>query len=211
MSLYGPIFHRGQLDHAVLNTLRTWAPAYLAAIAAQEHTALGSRPLPPIKSWAAVGRADEAPELEPPYVLVTSAGTSQDPEMDGDGIYAGWFAVAFTIEVEVNSPEQARANYVVGLYVAALRAALVQQGSLGGIASALRWVRESYEELGVSEPDQTARAAAGAAFLVRVDELVTAGAGPLTPPDPGVPPGDWPLVSDPIVHLQPQPIEPEEA
>jgi hypothetical protein len=209
MSLYGPIFHRAQLERAVIEAMRVWAPGYLTALEDQEpDLAIGD--LPRTLSYAAVGRRELAPELEPPYVLVTAAGTAQEPERDGDGVFAGWFAVGFTVEIEVNSPRQDQANYVVGLYCAALRTAIVQQATLGGIGTGLRWTDEQYDELGVAEDDAGARAVAGAAFLIRVDDLVTAGAGPLVPPeDPYTPPADAPTVTSVVVDVAPVPISEE--
>jgi hypothetical protein len=205
VSIFGRITSGDEIAAAVLDTLRTWEPDYLAELARLKGLEPGK--LPRIAQWATVGDRELAPDPVFPSVLVYARGSASKLEKDGNGTYSGWFAAAFVVDVEITSRDQARANQVAQWYCAALRTALIHNSDLGGFAKGLEWGSEDYDELErASSEDGYARAAAGASFLVLVPDLVTAGAGPTVPSEDPVddPPGDWPIAQLVDVRLTPE-------
>lgn len=202
-NVFGPMVDGDDVVEAVLATLRRWERDYLAEKERQEGLDPGA--LPRIQEWAGVGDRRYAPDLDPPSVLVVTAGLAQKPDREGDGTYSAWFACAFVVEVEVNSRDQRQANRVAQWYCAAFRTLLLQQKDLGGFAAALEWSAEAYDELDVGE-DADCRAQAGGSFLVRVGDVARDGAGPLEPSSEPVPdpPDDPPIAETVIVTIDPE-------
>jgi tetrahydromethanopterin S-methyltransferase subunit B len=78
----------------------------------------------------------------------------------------------------------------VGLYIAAMRALVIQHKSLGGFASDTVWMAERYDE--IASDDARTIMAGVAQFDVYV-EAVTKATGPTKPSaDATLPPGEWP-------------------
>jgi hypothetical protein len=196
----------GQIEAAVLDTLRTWAPVYVAEVERQAFDAglfpalADGRHLPAIRSWAVVGDRTLAGAGAPPRVLIIARGLAGEPARDGTGAYRAAFAVAFMVvapgNARVDTNGQQSANRNARLYCAALRTALLQQRlpTLPGFAG-LEWVDERYDELPPDGGDSLA--AASAAFRVHVDDVAnTARPFGVTPPDPFTLAPDAPTVRE---------------
>jgi hypothetical protein len=190
VSIFGDIKPGTLAEAGVGATLARWMPTYLAEIKLQVDL---DYDLPPPRSYS--NRASEPnnwPEDQLPGVLVVSPGMTGRPSREGDGTYRALFGVVVGI-VSTASTKQAT-NFNNKLYAAAARAILLQQPSLGGIASAVDWIDESYDET----PDDAERSLAVAtlAFDVEIQNVVNRLAGPSTPdePDPDMPGSEWPIV-----------------
>lgn len=190
MSVYGSIVSGSQVDDAVLAHLQDWLPAYLNEAARQAEVDVPTMP----RTWAKRVDGSWWPEDRFPVVVVTTQGIQADGvERRGDGAAGGWFVVSVTAFVNGKSADDARLT--AQTYTAALRAAVVQHGALGGFAQAIDWRGEGYDLI---DAEDEARVYAGGQIVigVLVEEIVNAFGGPATPPtDPGVPGTDDPTVA----------------
>jgi hypothetical protein len=89
-------------------------------------------------------------------------------------------------------------------YTAALRALFTQRPSLDGHAQGVDWIAEEYNVLAYD--DQRTLGVARTAFLIEVDDVTTAAAGPPTPAaphDPATDPwADWPVIKTVDVDVE---------
>lgn len=191
MSIFGDIKDAGQLEDAVISTLRLYFPVYLAEIDSQRGEDID---LPAPRAYKTVNEFTTFPEDQLPCAIVVSPGTQGAPRAKGDGTVDVSWTVGVAI---VNSAADATStNRNSKRYGAAVRAIILQHGSLGGFASAVALVSEVYEE-GPVEQSRTL-AVATVEFLVDVAAIVNRGAGPIdAPPDPDpLPGGEWPVVEE---------------
>lgn len=192
MSIFGPIFTAGRVEMAAMSTLREWMATYLAEMERQTGRPAGS--LPQVRSWTTVNEFGRWPEESLPSVLLISAGLSAVPEKDGQGRYRATWGLA--VAVVVSARDQASTRELAMVYSAAIRGCLMQRRSLGGVAAATEWIEERYDEI----PAAHRTLAAGiSGFEVQIDDVVTTHGGPASPappPDPQIPPGDWPTVRE---------------
>jgi hypothetical protein len=195
----GVVFSASLLEQAAATLLSGLLPAYGAAVADQ----LGwSAAPPPPRSYTCSAQLDRFAEDQLPAVVIVSPGTIGPPEL-----HSGTYDAVYGLVVGVYcSGSTDRATHdLVRLWCAAIRACLVQSPSIGGVASDLRFVDESYDQV-----DIEARRSLGAGvcgFEARVNSVVDANAGPLVGTDP---PDDqaWPTVETTEIEIDRLPEEP---
>lgn len=189
-NVFGNIFTAPQLEAAFQAHLETWLPTYIAEIERQQDIPAHSIALPKF-----YGTSVE-PEMHPgeafPAVLVVSPGTAEAPMGEGDGKWAAWYQL--TVVVLVMSSDEIAVRALAGYYSGAVRGAVLQHGSIDGIADGVRWEGEEFQ----GEPGEQRNRTRGAAlvhFRVRIAETIDTNGGLRTPPtDPYNDPADLPIV-----------------
>jgi hypothetical protein len=193
ISVFRPIFVGAILEQAVIDTIKKWAPTYLREIERILGRQMGDIPAP--RSYTTRRRFEKFVEDQTPTIIVVSPGTADEPSMEGDGHYRAEWALG--VGAVVSTSTQESTNLVAKIYGAAIRSLLIQHGSLGGVASGIRWMDESYDDLPSDDSDRTLGSAA-LYFRVEVDEVVNRYGGPdgtffPAEPDPDLQPGsEWP-------------------
>lgn len=200
MSVYGDIFDKTALEAAATSTLQTWLPSYLGEVERKRGLTPGWMARP--RTWTTRNDFDKWPEETLPCMLLVSPGLAAEPLKDGNGRYRSvWF---LGIAVIVQARNKNDVELMCGLYTAAIRAAVVQHPSLGGVAEGVDWVNERYDDL----PSTKGRtlAAGQVIFEVEVADVVSAHDGPAAPdPDPETPPAlspEYPIVQQAIVNIK---------
>jgi hypothetical protein len=187
MNVYGRIITRGDVRDAVTAHLKDWAKAYIGEVAVQRGKERCD--LPQFRSFRfSTEDVDKWAEDQLPACVIVCPGLADAPDRQGDGIHDGEWSVG--VGVIVSGRDQDSTDELVGIYTAAVRAALVQHPSLGGFASGVEWIDEdTIANLGF---DDSRTIAGGRVVLkVKVDSVVDSFAGPKAPPDdPCVDPGD---------------------
>jgi len=171
-TVFGPMVGASDVREAMSATVQTWAGAYIAEMAALTGAALS-----PFQSWKVLYEYRTLPASEAPACWVTCTGTHGRPERQGNGRYMADWAV--DVSVVVNGTTWDEAADRTAAYVTAVRTAILQHGSLGGLAQSTTWLGERYTAV-----DHSATRTLGVgliAFGVRVDNVVNASAGPATP------------------------------
>lgn len=141
--VYGPLFGGHSVVVAATNTLKEWLPSYINEM----NRNLGVQLLSIPQEYEFRPNYTPAPlNTNEPQVLVDCPGTAAtaQPKRRSDGIGAAW-----DVQVGVwlyGSSDWREVQALVYAYMAAIRAVLVQQGSLGGFADATRWLSEQYTE-----------------------------------------------------------------
>jgi hypothetical protein len=138
-SSYGRILTGGDVRGAVRDTIRTWLPTYIAEVTRQT-----GRDLPTIRSYGS-GIPNEFPDGYLPGIIVVAPGLVAEPTRTGDGRYDAIWAVGVSVVTADTDREVAYAQ--AEDFTAALRALLVQQASLGGLADGIDWVTEEVSEV----------------------------------------------------------------
>lgn len=112
-----------------------------------------------------------------PAVVVSSPGLSSSPERGETGVYTATWTVMVSVFARGDSYESTALH--VRRYAAALRAAVLTDPSLGGLASELVWAGEEYDSLDAAK----SRTIGGGfvSFDVRVDDVMRT-SEPLTAP-----------------------------
>jgi len=177
--------HPGLVEDAVQGTLKAWLPSGLERVARENDMPPGSLPAP--RSWPVASEFDLRPEEQLPAVFIVSTGASA-----GRREPTGWRATwGCEVAVVVSARDERSARRLAGLYLAAIRAALLWHDGLGGIADDIRW---GAENLAVGNVGRSARAVFGVAFEIDIPDSVAA--RPLE--EPGSPPTD-PVVPPPAL------------
>jgi hypothetical protein len=191
MNVYGRIITRGDVRDAVTDHLQEWSQAYIGEVAVQRGK--GRCDLPQFRSFRfSTEDVDKWPDDQLPACVVVCPGLADTPDRQGDGVHDGEWSVG--VGVIVSARDQESTDELVGIYTAAVRAALIQHPSLGGFASGVRWIDEdTIPSLGF---DDSRTIAGGRVVLgVKVDAVVDSFGGPkAAPDDPCVDPGNYPVV-----------------
>jgi hypothetical protein len=181
---YGDVIDADTIEAAAKATLKAWLSAHLAI--QERRKGLDACSVTRPRSWPTVSEFDPEPHEQLPSVVIVSTGTTGAPVPDGQGRYSATWRLEIAVAVAGAKEDDARR--LASMYVAAVRSALVQNQSLGGIASATRWVGDEYA---IGTTQRGARAIYGANFDIDVDDVVNAQLGPAEPPpDPCAPPGE---------------------
>lgn len=175
VEVFGEILHGGQVEQAALDILRAWTPTYINEMCRQTGRDVGS--LPYVRSWTVVNDFEKWPEDQLPCVLVISPGLAEPPTREGDGTYSARWALGTGVIVSSRSQEET--NEYAKLYSAAIRAALLQNGSLAGFAEGTWWEDERYNDL--PSEDGRSLAAGQNLFTVEVRGVLASKEGPGTP------------------------------
>jgi hypothetical protein len=189
----GAIVTGRDVELAALTFLKRWAGTYLAECERQRAMTPGA--LPRIRSWTTAPDFETWPEDQLPCVLLVSPGLADAPLPDGAGVYRAKFTLG--VAVIVSTARMDETARLAKLYVAAMRAAILQHQSLEGFASGIEWLDENYDDL--PSIDDRSLGAGQAIFAVQVDGFARRWNGPKTPQDPPDPDTD-PLPTDPYVQ-----------
>ncbi|MCU1616985.1 MAG: hypothetical protein JWO98_4525 [Frankiales bacterium] len=193
----GPFVGPSHVRRAVLANLATWAPFYVGEAIRQ--TGLE---LPGFTDFVNEPY-NNAPTtiVEAPRYVVACPGTLDRPSRRGDGTYIATWDVQIALWMWGGDYQETEDN--LGYYAIAIRELMLQQPSLGGFAKSIEWRGERYAQV-----DATAFRTWGQAvvlFGVQVDGVVSAYAGPSTPPlDPTAPPVPAPPVQSTSVTVTPK-------
>lgn len=187
MSLIGPVVTGGDVANAVKTTVQKWQADYLAEVAEQHGRQRGDLEL--FRSWVTAIDLERWNEDQTPTCAIVAPATVTAPER-----HSGRYTVAWGVGIGAVVSGQDRDNTyeLAGLYIAALRALLIQQRSLGGFAQDGEWAGERYDELSA---DASRTIMAGIAQFNVYVEACSNVQGPSEPSvDATLPPGNWPLV-----------------
>lgn len=198
-SVYGRIVTGDLVREAVVTHLQTWMPAYIAEIARQR----GRTTPPPIRSWAARVDFTQLAGETTPMLVVVAPGLANKPRRMGDGNYEVDWAVGIGVVTMADTEEHTME--LAELYTAAARAAMLQHGSVSGLAVGVSWEDERYDDRTAlnMRPDDIRTVAAGQSlFIVAISDVTDAYGGPVAPPDNvGTAPPDWPTANTVIVQV----------
>lgn len=175
---FGTIFTAPAMEQAALDVLKEWLATYLSEV--ERQTGLDACTLARPKYWGtSVDDTLEPGERYPAIVVVSpGTGTAAEPTGEGGGRWSAWYD--FTVAVSVMASDEFGARRMAGLYAGAIRASIMQHGSLGGVADGVRWRGEEF----LGEPGPTrnrSRAGSLVHFQARIPIVVEAQAGPQFP------------------------------
>lgn len=184
-NVFGQIITGRAVRAAMKAHLELWFPSYLAEVARIE--GLDPAKVPVFRSFVSALDMPEGKyeEHQMPCCVIVAPGLLREPERRGGNVIATW-----GVSVGCVVSGQARENTfdLSEIYAAAVRAAVVQNPSLGGFATGTDWLGERYDDI----PNEMLRtlAAGSVQFAVDVYSAVTPSAGPDAPlsdpiPDPG--------------------------
>lgn len=183
--MFGPIVSGGDVEDAVLDTLRIWIKTYMHHM--EDRQGIDRDTYPGIKSYSTHSTFETIPGDDfLPLIVVVSPGLNSPPVKEGDGKFRATWSVGVVIVVSSNSQEAVRK--LVMTYAAAIRTCLIQKRDLGGISRGVVWDDEGYDD--IPTEDSRSIMAARLYFSIEADGVAQAFTGPLHPEDSG----DWPTV-----------------
>jgi hypothetical protein len=197
-SPWGPFLGPAQVRQAVKATLDKWATTYVHEAIRQVGTL--DPPLQAFEDWInEPGITAMNPGMSPRYIVAVP-GTSGIPRRAGNGSYRGSWVVTVTLWL-YGTDYQTTEDYL-GYYLTALREALVQNGTLGGVAESTEWESDRYAPAGAP----TAFHSWGVAtlnFVVTIDGMLNAFTGPIAvPADPTAAPVANPAYTSSTITIQ---------
>jgi hypothetical protein len=142
-SIFGRIVSGADVEDWTMALLQRWFSTYLAELERQHGVAEGSWQRP--RSFVLAPSLDKWPEDQLPAVLLVSVGLEPKPPMGGDGRYRVRFTLGAACVCSART--QAESHRMSQIYVAALRALLVQRPSLDGHADGVDLLDENYDWL----------------------------------------------------------------
>ena len=167
-----------QIEEATINQLKKWLPTYLREIERQLGLPVGD--IPPPHHYGNRNSFDAIAGEDFPKVIVISPGLAGPPIAKGDGQYRAVWRLGVGVGVAAKTEEAG--NEMVKIYGAAVRAIMLHKQSLGGLAQAINWEDESYDDLPIASQNQLYKGAA-LYFAIDCEDVVTKWAGPETPDD----------------------------
>lgn len=173
-TIYGPIVTAGNIRDAYKATLTAWLPSYLAEIERQTGLVL-----PPIRHYS-TGVSPGTPVEQLPAVVIVAPGVDGTFMRHANGSYDAPWGVGVGIVVAHTSRDTALSW--AEAYTAALRACIVQHGSLGGFATDTVLNDEETTEVGWNTDHSVA--AGSLYFTSTITGVVNASGGPATVPAP---------------------------
>lgn len=127
MSAIGPINDAGVAEHALMDHLKLWLPAYIDAMDVERGNPMDFTAKP--RSWQIVQQFDLSEEPQMPAIIIESPGPNDTPKKEGDG------SIRVTYEMRVISVVTAKdyesTNDLGKLYAAAVMTVVMQKRSLG--------------------------------------------------------------------------------
>lgn len=181
----GSIVTGADVQRAMADTVKLWSPDYLAEVG--EQSGRGRGELPGFRSYVTLVDLAKYNEDQIPTCVVVAPGTAT-VERRSRSYVVEWLCGVGCVVSGQNSEN----TYELGaLYVAAVRALVVQHKSLGGFAEDVSWTGERYDELDAN--DARTITAGVAQFSVFVASAIDPTLGLTVPSgDATIPPGDWP-------------------
>ena len=186
MTIFGPLFHAGQLEASVITALKTWLHTYLLEVERQTEREENSLARP--KSYSVVSEHERWPENHLPAIIVAAAGLLETPVKDGEGYYRGRWGVEVAAVCSASSGAATRELAMI--YAAAVRGAMLQRRSLGEDLQCTDWLDESYDD--VPSEQRRSLVSASNVFAVERSRILSVQEGPL---DPESVPDEWPTIS----------------
>lgn len=174
-ALYGPILGADDVRNAVIEHLRTWAPAYVAEVARQTTTAAEHFRDFDIRDDQDLDNGDQMP------ACLVLCPTIQPAGVHGDRVHATASVDVWIYAQGRTVPESVQS---VGRLAKAVRAAVMQHRQLDGFARDTRWLGEGLERP-VADRERQRAFTSGAVVLFEVDlaTVTDRSLGPDTPPD----------------------------
>jgi hypothetical protein len=187
----GPFVTGGDVEEAVIETLKDWLPSYLADGERKHGWEVGSTPEP--RGWALTGRdLQKFPSDQLPAIVVMAGGIILTPRKEGmgNGVLTATWGVDVGAIFNAAWGRSSRAH--AQLYVRAIQLVLSQR-PLGDLAATADWRGEVYDE--IDFPSSRTYSAAVASFNIEVRDVAWANGGPpplVEPPeDPTQPLDPW--------------------
>lgn len=188
MSVIGRIVHRGQVEDAVKDVVKTWLHSYLIQIEQDDDLELGVLDRP--KAWVRATNPLALKTAQLPAVVIVSGGWIEDPEWEAteDGLVATLtWQIILTVYGRGNAGVPANALDNTGRLIAAAAAAFANKGATNELISGVRLIDL---DLGTNVDSNRERTLtdAQAMFAVRTENALTLGPGLDTPiPADGTP------------------------
>lgn len=173
----------------MLALIEEWLPTYLTEV----ETVFGLDPLTIArpKFYGTSVENDTHPGEGLPAIIVVSPGTAEVPEGEGQYISA-WYDL--TVAVSTMAASEVGARRQGAFYSAAIRAIVMQHGSIDGVAEGVRFMGEEF--IGSPGTDDRSRSRGGSLthFRVKIANIVDRQAGPTEPmPHDGMEMPDLPI------------------
>jgi hypothetical protein len=185
----------GDVELAIMSTLRAWLPSYLAECDGLHGDERGTTPVP--RGWAITGRdLQKLTSDQLPCVVIMAGGIIQAPVKEGG---TGPLTAVWGVDVGVVfAAAWGRSSRAYAQRYAASLRTLLQQRPLDELPSAVDWRGEVYDEMDFA--DSRSYSASVCSFNVEVREVGWADGGPpplvLPPQDPTVPFDGWVEVAE---------------
>lgn len=176
MTVFNTILVASQLEEATLETLQRWIPTYLREVERQLGVVINSTPVPAL--FTNRNSFDVLPGEKFPKVCAISPGLENTPTMNGTGQYRATWRMGVGAAIAADTEPQG--NQWAKIYGAAIRAIMLNYPSLGGLAEAVRWEDELYEDLAIPNQNQLFKTA-GVYFTIDCNNVATRWSGPETP------------------------------
>jgi hypothetical protein len=195
-SVFGPIVTQSQVEAAVLATIEKWVDTYLAQL-----ERVLDLTVPTIERPQSYGPSFDLANwegLNQPAVVIVGDKLPPFDKAGGDRYNA---LFPFSVGIFVTDQTEQAVRNAASTYVAAVGALLVQNGSLGGIATntdMLDW------DLRLPDPNNRTFALGEIDLHVWVNSILTGTGGPATPDpptEPEAPISPWPLVETPEITV----------
>jgi hypothetical protein len=182
--IYGDVVDVATIEDAARSTLQAWLPSHIAH--QERRKGLAARTIPMPRSWPTVDEFDPEPHEQLPSIVMVSPGTTGEPQRSTGGKTRATWRLEVVFAVAGQTEKQAR--LIRSVYAAAIRSALEQNPTLGGIAERTRWNGDEHA-VGRSQGDRSPRALVEVDFLITVNDVLNPRLGPAEPPeDPYTPP-----------------------
>jgi len=207
--IFGPIFVASQLEQAVVDIHEQWMETYIAELVLQIGWTGPDIPTP--RSWVRRNHAEHFTRDQLPQMVVVSPGLAAPPVKDGRGVYrATWMIGVATI---ASAKDEQTTQDLAKFYAACSRALMIQHQSLGGIASNMIWMDESYDDIPSEEETSNVIAAGVNYFRIEVEGVADWRGGPRIPFNPPPPPDpiNQPGSQDPIADTVSVTLQQEES
>lgn len=187
MSVFGEWKHGGQVEDAVIATLKLWLPTYLRWAESEEDLDADVLPAPKTYDTVPDRQIRQWPNRRFPGAIVMSPGLAGEPVRVAQSSRATW---AVSVAIVVSSSSERDTRRLAHWYGAAVRQVLEQKPSLGGVAVSTQWQDEQSDLL--DEDDRRTVQGVEELFHVEMANVVDLNGGPLTPdPDPDDPAPEW--------------------
>lgn len=201
MSVFNTLLTASQLEQATIDTLVKWLPTWLREVERQLGVEVTSTPVP--EHFSNRNSFDVLPGEKFPKIVAISPGLADTPLSDGNGRYRAVWRMGVGAAIAAETEPQA--NQWAKVYGAAIRGIMLGYPSLGGIAEAVRWIDELYEDLPIPNQNQLFKTA-GVYFTIDCNDVVTRWSGP---DNPNEEPYAYGIVEKVIIDLEKVPIEAE--
>jgi len=201
MTVFKDILVASQIEEATITQLQKWLPTYLREIERQLEIRVGSTPIP--EHYSNRNSLDMLAGEKFPKIIVIAPGLDGTPLADGGGVYEARWQLGVGSIIAANS--EPLANMQSKIYGAACRKIMIDKQSLGGIARAISWTDEQYEDLPVPNQNMLLKSAV-VYFSVDCQNVSTKWSGPENPDED---PYAYGIVERVIIDIEKLPIEVE--